>query len=328
MSLVAALDSGVSALQAFSKGIQVISNNIANVNTTGYKGSRAAYADNFSNLLRQGTPSGASGVGSNLDSLQVGTGVQLQSSAADFQQGTLTTTGSSSDLGIAGNGFFIVRDSVNGVSYATRSGDFRVDDQGYLVTAEGYRVQGLNDGSATFEAQDVNGALTFVKTQTDAAAVGDIKINFEASVGAGITNNTGGAFTDDQVNAAKPTQSSFTVDRSGNIVVGLSTGETVTVGRVLLQNYRDPNALSREGSNLFSGFEAAGPIGGVALTAANNSPGSGGNGELQVGTLELSNVDLSQEFANLITTQRSFQAGSRIVTVSDSLLEEVINLKR
>src|SRR3954471_3394639 len=117
MSLVAALDSGVSALQTFSKGIQVISNNIANVNTTGYKGSRAAYADNFSNLLRQGTPSGSSGVGSNLDSLQVGTGVQLQSSSADFQQGTLTTTGSSSDLGIAGNGFFIVRDSVNGVSY-------------------------------------------------------------------------------------------------------------------------------------------------------------------------------------------------------------------
>ncbi len=328
MSLVASLDSGVSALSTFAKGIQVISNNIANVNTTGYKGSRAAYADNFSNLLQQGAPSDGSGSGSNLDSLQIGTGVNLQSSAADFGQGTLTTTGSNSDLGISGNGFFIVRDSVNGVSYATRSGDFRIDDQGYLVTAEGYRVQGLNNGTATFDATDVNGALKFVKTSTAPSAVGDVKISFETSVGSGITNSTGGTYTDAQVDAAKPSQKSFTVSRKGDVIIGLSNGDTVTIGRVLLQNYRDPNALTREGNNLFSGFEAAGPVGGIALTGTGNSPGSSGNGEVVVGTLELSNVDLSQEFANMITTQRSFQAGSRIVTVSDSMLEEVINLKR
>jgi flagellar hook protein FlgE len=327
MSLVASLDSGVSALATFSKGIQVIANNIANVNTTGYKGARASYADNFSNLLQQGAPSDGSGAGSNLDSLQVGTGVHLQSSAADFGQGTLTSTGANSDLGISGNGFFIVRDSVNGVSYATRAGDFRVDDQGYLVTAEGYRVQGLTGGTATFDATDVSG-LKFVKTPTAPSTIGDIRIKFDVAVGSGITNSTGGTFTDQQVDDSKPSQKSFTVSRKGDVVIGLSNGDTVTVGRVLLQNYRDPNALTREGNNLFSGFEAAGPIGGVALSDTNNSPGKTGNGDVVVGTLELSNVDLSQEFANMITTQRSFQAGSRIVTVSDSLLEEVINLKR
>ena len=66
----------------------------------------------------------------------------------------------------------------------------------------------------------------------------------------------------------------------------------------------------------------------TSATGANNSPGTNGLGQIEVGTLELSNVDLAKEFANMITTQRSFQAGSRIVTVSDSLLEEVINLKR
>jgi flagellar hook protein FlgE len=328
MSLIAALDSGVSALDTFAKGIQVIANNISNVNTTGYKGSRASYADNFSNMLQQAAPSSGTGVGSNIDSVQVGTGVHLGAVESDYSQGTLTSTGSNTDLGISGNGFFRVRDSANNVDYVTRSGDFRLDDQGYLVTAEGYRVQGLNDGSATFDATSINGALTYTKTATAPAAIGDLKIDFSVGIGNGLTNSTGGAFTDTQVDAAKPTMTSFTVDRLGNVVIGLSNGDTFVRGRVLLQNFSDPNALTRQGNNLFSGFEPAGPIGGVDLSDVNNSPGTNGLGQIQVGTLELSNVDLSKEFSNMIITQRSFQAGSRIVTVSDSLMEEVINLKR
>ena len=328
MSLIASLDSGVSALKTFSKGIQVIANNIANVNTTGYKGSRASYADNFSNLLQQSAPSSSTGTGSNADFLGIGTGVHLQSSSASFTQGTLTSTGSPSDLGVSGDGFFIVRDSVNGVSFATRSGDFRIDDQGYLVTSEGYRVQGLSDGTATFDATATGTTLKFTKTETAPSTVGDIRINFVVAVGSGVTNSTGGTFTDAEVDAVKPTQKSFSISRKGDISVSLSNGDEVTVGRVLLQNYRDPNALSREGNNLFSNFEAAGPVGGLAMTQANNSPGAAGNGDLVSGALELSNVDLSEEFSSMIVTQRSFQAGSRIVTVSDSMLEEVINLKR
>ena len=328
MSLIASLDTGVSALATFSKGMQVISNNIANVNTTGYKGSQAEYADNFSNLLQQGAPSLSSGNGSNLDSMQLGTGVNLHSVRSNFAQGTLTSTGSNTDLGISGSGFFTVRDSLNNVNFVTRAGDFRLDDQGYLVTSEGYRVQGLSDGSATYDATSVNGALTYTQTPTAPAAIGDIKIDFKITIGGGLTNSTGGAFTDPQVEAGKPTMHSFTVDAEGNVIVGLSNGETMVRGQVLLQNFNDPNALTREGNNLFSGVGAAGPVGGVALTATNNAPGTNGLGKIQVGTEELSNVDLSQEFANMITTQRSFQAGSRIITVSDTLLEEVINLKR
>lgn len=328
MSLVATLNSGVSALNTFSKGMQVIANNIANVNTNGYKGSRAEYADSFSNLLQQAAPSPASGLGSNVPSMQIGTGVQLSGISGDFQQGTLTSTGGNTDLGISGLGFFRVRDVANALDFVTRAGGFRMDDQGYLVTSDGFRLQGLSDGAATFDAVDDNGAIRYDKTAVAPAAIGDIKVDFNVGIGSGLTNSTGGAFTDAQVEAGKPTMRSFTVDQFGNLVIGLSNGDTFVRGRVLLQNFRDPNALTREGNNLFSGFEAAGPIGGVGLSDINNTPGTNGLGRIQVGTLELSNVDLSREFSDMIVVQRSFQAGSRVVTVSDSMLEEIINLKR
>jgi len=66
----------------------------------------------------------------------------------------------------------------------------------------------------------------------------------------------------------------------------------------------------------------------VALSAANNGPGENGLGTIESGTLELSNVDLTEQFANMITTQRSFQASARLVTVSDSVLDDIVNLKR
>ncbi len=97
---------------------------------------------------------------------------------------------------------------------------------------------------------------------------------------------------------------------------------------VLLMDFRDPTALVKEGANLYSGFDAAGVVGTINLSAANNTPGSYGLGTIQGGSLELSNVDLTEQFADMITTQRSFQAGSRIITVSDDILQEVVNLKR
>ena len=328
MALIGSLTSGVSALITFEKGMEVIGNNIANVNTTGFKTTRMQYADAFSNVLQTSSPGPVNGAGSNTAAKQVGTGVQIDSITSDFSQGTLTTTGSKTDIGIAGNGFFRVRDPGNNLDYATRAGNFRLDDKGFLVTSDGFRVQGLYDGSATYNATVVGGTLTYTQTSTPPSSLGDIQITFDISVGTGLTNNTGGAYTDAQVEAASPKLQAFTVDNLGNVIISLSNGEIVNRGRILIQNYRDPNSLIKEGNNLFSNLTTAGPIGGIALTEANNTPGLGGLGKLEIGTLELSNVDLSSEFANLIITQRSFQAGSRIITVSDTMLEEIINLKR
>jgi flagellar hook protein FlgE len=289
MSLIGTLTSGVSAMRTFTKGLEVIGNNIANVNTTGYKGSSATFEDSFSNTLRGSAPS--SGNGSNLSSVQVGTGVKLASINARFTQGALSTTGVGTDLGVSGNGFFRVLNTVDNSEYVTRAGDFRLDDQGFLVTSKGYRVQGLTGGSAG----------------TPPSAVGSIQLG------------TPPAGTQLQ---------SFSFDRQGNMVEFYSDGSSAITNRVLLQNFQDPTALQRAGDNLFTGMGNAGPVGGLALTGTDNGPGTNGLGTIESGTLELSNVDLTEQFANMITAQRSFQASSRIVTVSDSILEEVVNLKR
>lgn len=289
MSLIGTLTSGVSAMRSFTKNLEVIGNNIANVNTTGFKGSRTSFSDSFSNTLRSSTPS--NGSASNLSATQVGTGVRMSHINARFTQGALTTTGLPTDLGVSGNGFFRVKNPVDGNDYATRAGDFRIDDQGYLVTAQGYRVQGLTGGTAL----------------TPPGTIGDIRLG------------TPPAGTQLQ---------SFSFDRLGNLVEFYSDGSSVTSNRVLMQNYTDPSALVKVGDNLFTGFAAAGAVGGVNLTTTGNLAGANGLGFIEAGTLELSNVDLTDEFANMISTQRSFQASSRLITVSDQVLEEIVNLKR
>lgn len=282
MSLIGTLTSGVSALRSFSKGLEVIGNNIANINTTGYKSSQATFADSFSNTLRASAPS--SGTTSNQSAIQVGTGVQLSTIQTNFTQGALTSTGNVTDLGISGKGFFIVQDATSGTQYATRDGQFRVDDGGYLITSGGLRVQGMVGGS-----------------------IADLQIGASIPVGT-------------QLQA-------ISFDTAGNLIESYSDGTSATTGQIQLQNFSDPTALMREGQNLYTGLSAAGPLGGGIL-AGNNDPGSDGLGLIQAGTLESSNVDLTDQFSQLITTQRSFQAGSRLITVSDSVLEDIVNLKR
>ncbi len=282
MSLIGTLTSGVSALRTFSKGLEVIGNNIANINTTGYKSSQATFADSFSNTLRASAPS--SGSTSSQSSVQVGTGVQLATIQTNYSQGALNSTGNVTDLGISGKGFFIVKDATSGTQYATRDGQFRVDDNGYLVTSGGLRVQGL------------------VGT-----GIADIQIGASVPAGAELQ--------------------SISFDTAGHLIESYSDGTSATTAQIQLQNFTDPSALMREGANLYTGLSAAGPLGGGIL-AGSNDPGTAGLGLVQSGTLESSNVDLTDQFSQLITTQRSFQAGSRLFTVSDSILVDIVNLQR
>lgn len=290
MSLIGTLGSGVSALRTFMKGLEVIGNNIANVNTTGFKSSTAQYADSFSNILQRSAP----GIppASNTPALAVGTGVTLNGIRSNYSQGSLETTGMGTDLGISGEGYFHVQNPVDGTEYVTRDGSFRWDDQGNLVNAQGYGVMGL--------------------TGAGLGTVGAIKLG-TPPVGTQLQ--------------------SVTIDRGGNVVEFYSDGTSATLNRVQLQKFTDQSALVKEGNNLFSGMLAAGPVGAAAgsyafQTGGVNDPGANGLGRIQSGTLELSNVDLTDQFANLITTQRSFQAGSRLITVSDTVLEDIVNLKR
>ena len=122
------LDLALSGINAANTDLNTIANNLANVDTTGFKGSTAE----FSSLFAQ-TQQG-------LSQTQVGNGVQTAEIAQQFSQGNINTTSDNLDLALSGNGFFIV--SNNGSLSYTRNGAFQVDQNGYLVTASGERVQG------------------------------------------------------------------------------------------------------------------------------------------------------------------------------------------
>ena len=130
MSLSSALFSGVSGLNTLGSSMSVIGDNIANVNTIGFKSARST----FETLLAQSI-TGAGGTS------QVGRGVALSAVDASFSQGSFESTNEATDMAIGGSGFFMVRSPETGVFY-TRAGHFQFDEEGYLVNPSGYRVQG------------------------------------------------------------------------------------------------------------------------------------------------------------------------------------------
>jgi len=303
MSLIGTLTSGVSAMRAFTKGLEVIGNNIANVNTVAYKGSSVSFADSFSNTLRSSAPSSASS--SNQSATQVGTGVKVSQITTKFTQGALSSTGLNTDLGVSGNGFFLVSNPADSQLFATRAGNFRIDDKGYLVSYQGYRVQGQTGGTPTTPLDGTNATGVF----------GSVRIGANLPAASGTP-------------PVQPELTSFSIGANGTVTEFYSDGTSAATNQVLLQNYSDPSALIKQGDNLFTGFTAAGILGTNPPVPSTNAPAGNGLGSIQAGTLELANVDLTDEFANMITTQRSFQASSRLITVSDTVLEDIVNLKR
>jgi flagellar hook protein FlgE len=131
MSLTSSLYQGITGLQAHSQAISVIGNNLANVSTTGYKGSNIYFQD----LISQDVATAAG-------TAQKGLGVQVGAIYADFAQGAIQTTTEATDLAIGGKGFFTVKRPDTDNSYYTRAGNFRFDSDGNLVDTNGYRVQG------------------------------------------------------------------------------------------------------------------------------------------------------------------------------------------
>ena len=137
MSLMKSLNSGISGLRAFQTKMDVIGNNIANVETTGFKSSQIT----FSEMLSQSIGSGGSEDSPNGDA-QVGLGVRIASINRDFSQGGLQATGRNTDLSIEGKGFFMVSDGDQ--NYLTRAGNFAFNKDGKLVDQFGNKVQGFN----------------------------------------------------------------------------------------------------------------------------------------------------------------------------------------
>jgi flagellar hook protein FlgE len=131
MGLSSAFYSAISGLQGSSQAMTVTGNNIANSNTVGFKSSSTVFADLLS-----------ANIASSSGNSQVGRGSQVQTVQTCFSQGGFESTESGTDIAIQGSGFFIVSDPTSDTSLYTRNGNFSFDDDGYLVTADGFRVQG------------------------------------------------------------------------------------------------------------------------------------------------------------------------------------------
>jgi flagellar hook protein FlgE len=220
--------------------------------------------------------------------IEVGLGVQVGGTAINFGQGSTQTTGRDTNLMISGDGFFVV--DRGGVDMYTRAGAFKFDALGNLVNLDGDVVQGLKLPA------------TGTPTTTENIRVEEL---------AGQEGET------DKTKILR----SYSIGADGVITGVFADGHREDMFQVALANFANPAGLQKAGDTAFLRTPNSGDpqIG---------APGSGRLGTLMGSSLEMSNVDLAQEFTNLIIAQRGFQATSRVITTSDQVLEELVNIKR
>jgi len=416
--MMRSLFAAVSGLKTHQQRMDVIGNNIANVNTVGFKRSRVTFQDMLNQTIRGASrpvPGGRGGT----NPMQIGPGVSLGSIDLIMGGSSLQDTGKNTDLGIDGDGFFILSDGSR--TYYTRVGTFDFDEEGNLVSLlNGMRVQGwmpdnpdtltdirinVNESESAkattqmvlggnldsrvprYDASDpttTNSRVLLRHTVYDSKGqeyivtiqltkTGDnqwtweltniegpagLNMSFDANQSGVINFNPDGTYSavDHNTIEFSPTGSypvnitldfskmtqygsahdaavesqdgyksgvleSFTIDQNGNIVGVFSNGITRNLGQIALARFVNPAGLLKEGNSLYSITSNSGsPL----ISTAN----SGGFGSIKPGSLEMSNVDLSTEFTEMIITQRGFQANSRVITTSDEMLQELVNLKR
>lgn len=149
-------------------------------------------------------------------------------------------------------------------------------------------------------------------------AIGGVSVNLSAITGYATVDNLA---SDTQDGYAAGTLQSFELGADGTITGAFSNGMKQAIGKIALANFVNPSGLTKAGGSLFQTSVNSGE-------PQVGAPGVGGRGALAGGALEMSNVDLSSEFTSLIIAQRGFQANSRVITTSDEVLQELVNLKR
>jgi flagellar hook protein FlgE len=171
----------LTGLEANSVALDSIGNNLANLNTTAYKGQTTSFSDLFYQTI------GNSGSG---DALQVGLGTQISGTTTDYSQGSLSTTTSSTDMALNGAGFFVVDSS--GQQQLTRAGNFQLDQSGNLITASGDSVMGY---AAANGVVNTNTPLTALQVPVDATQAAQATQNFGLTANLNAGSAVGGTFS-------------------------------------------------------------------------------------------------------------------------------------
>lgn len=309
--------SGVTGMRSFQTKMDVIANNIANVNTTGFKSQRARFQDLISQTTANAqNPMAGDGQLGGINPQQIGLGVRVGSIDTMMSNGALQPTNRSLDFALEGEGFFIV--GTGSEKFYTRDGAFYTDYQGNLVNSNGQRVYGYmaDDGDAVVEIEG-DELLPWEEAGfdfSDETELVELKIPQ-------FVNEDGDIEVDG--NDAWELQS-FSIDGTGKIIGAYSDGEnakTFVIGQLSMAKFQNPEGLEKVGSNNFRVSNNSGQVDrGLA--------GRPGYGVVRQGFLEMSNVDLANEFTEMIVTSRAYQANSRSITTSDEMLQELINLKR
>jgi len=228
----------------------------------------------------------------------VGYGAKVSSVDTMHSLSGYSPTDVATDLYISGDGYFAVKD-VSDNTFYTRNGAFNFDSSGNLIDASGSNVLGWNNGTPT-------------SPFTPVTTVDPVAVNIAPATGITYTNiniNSDGTITAIYNNTANP------ADTNNDTIV--------TLGCVAIANVPNQNGLQLSGNSYYSKTKDTGTI-------TYHTPGAAGSGTgtLITNALEMSNVDLAAQFTDMITTQRGFQANSKIITTVDQMLEELVNLKR
>ena len=415
MSLISSLFAGVTGLTANSQAMEIIGDNISNVNTIGFKSSKAVFSDIFSTILTNGSTTS-----------QLGRGSQLQGTIKQFTQGSFESSSNALDMAIDGSGFFVVSPPNTTGTFFTRAGQFRLNQNGLVQAITGEILQGqqITAGTVSTTVSDIDlagvqsapqatntftlganldASSTATTTFTSPIAIFNtvgtqliLGIQFTKVAGANqwtyavttsegtITSGASGSVTFDNngqlslVRGAAVADQNIVIDYSSastsaatqtltwdllnangtatngkltgfaaesnnnslvqngfttgtltgltvsdkGVIAGLfNNGQTDDLFQVTLADFLAPSGLTRQGSNLFASSQESGQeVLGLART--------GQFGAIVGQSLELSNVDLAEQFITMIQTQQAFQASARIISTIDDLLTEAVNLVR
>ncbi|MDN6886187.1 flagellar hook-basal body complex protein [Variovorax sp. CAN2819] len=387
---------GMTGLLGYSRGLRVIANNTANINTPGFKSSSLQFADMFY------TGGNLAGGNASQNRDQVGFGLNTTGTAMSFKQGELRQTGNSLDMAVDGQGLFVLQDAEGKITY-TRAGQFKFDDNGVLVSrANGEKVMGMDSSGALVEISVAGQMLdqgrptsrlkfsgNLSNTVTDQTAVGTVQVvdaggavhtlsvkfvtteattsgttmrvdllDGTAVVGSGSMVFIGGKPTpqtsvvnmtyvptgqppmtlaldfsadvvlfagsttlkmDSQDGLGPGTLSGTAFDANGVLRLSYSNGQTVKGARLALARFDSPDAVAALGNNQFEMVNKNAWHYGKA--------GEGAFGSVRAGQIEISNVDLSQEFSDLVIMQRGYQASSQVISTANEMLQQLFSMK-
>ena len=343
--MLRSLYSGISGMKVNQTKLDVIGNNLANVSTTAFKGSRVNFSTTISQTL--GSASAASDSLGGVNGKQIGLGAQISSIDKIMSQGSMQSTSRSLDVAVDGSGYFMVAtgpaltgdaDAItinnngvgtmpanNSVAY-TRDGSFVLDNEGNLLTSKGYRVLGFamettNPPQNTkIDNIEDDGNVLYVESNNSTKAIDDKLVSLK--IPDKVTKiDAQGKRTDVAIK-------SFNISADGLITGVLETGEITALGQIAMSSFKNEVGLTDIGNNM---YEPSGSSGAAIISSGKNSTAgrnSSGYGDILQGYLEMSGVDMAEQFTDMIVATKAFQAAGKTITTGDEILSEIINLKR